>query len=156
MSIRSLSASIAGVAATLLLAAPSAEAATSRNWTWCTNEGHANSTDRQIEGCTAIINASKETRKNLSIAYNNRANGYADKKQYEQALADYDHCLRLVPDYKIAYRNRGLSYNTIKEYDRAITDYDQAIRLNPRYDAAFNSRGSSYYKKKDYDRAIAD
>ncbi len=72
--------------------------------------------------------------KNLSIAYNNRANGYADKKQYEQALADYDHSLRLDPDYAIAYRNRGLSYNAIKEYDRAITDYDRrsgSIRATP-------------------------
>ncbi len=64
MSIRSLSASIASVAATLLLVAQPAGAATSRNWTWCTNAGHANSTDQQIEGCTAIINAGKETRKN--------------------------------------------------------------------------------------------
>ncbi len=156
MSIRSLLTAITGVAAVWLLAAPPAGAQTSRNWTWCTNKGHANSTAQQIEGCSAIINAGKETRKNLSVAYNNRANGYADQKQYQQALADYDHSLRLNPDYAIAYRNRGLSYNALKNYDRAITDYDQAIRLNPRYEAAYNSRGSSYYSKKEYDRAIAD
>ena len=88
MSIRSHMVAIAGVAALSVLAAAPAGAQTSRNWTWCTNKGHANSTDQQIQGCTAIINAAKETRKNLSIAYNNRGNGYADKKQYQQALAD--------------------------------------------------------------------
>ncbi len=79
MSFRSLLAVSAVVAAMSL----PAEAQTSRNWTWCTNKGHINSTDQQIEGCSAIINAGKETRKNLSVAYNNRANGYADKKQYQ-------------------------------------------------------------------------
>lgn len=102
MSIRSLLVAIASTAAMLLLADQPAGAETSRNWTWCTNHNHAYSTDQQIQGCSAIINAGKETRKNLSVAYNNRANGYADKKQYQQALADYDHSLRLNPDYAIA------------------------------------------------------
>ena len=156
MSICKISASIVGIAAAVLLATPSAQAAMSRNWVWCANDDHANLPDRQIEGCTAIINAATETRKNMAIAYNNRGNGYADKKQYERALPDYDHALRLSPDYSVGFRNRGLAYNGLKQYDKAISDYNEAIRLDPRYGAAFNSRGSSYYSKKNYDRAIAD
>jgi tetratricopeptide (TPR) repeat protein len=82
--------------------------------------------DRQIEGCTSIISAARETRTNMAIAYNNRGNAYVDKKQYELALSDYDHALRLSPDYSVAFRNRGLAYNALKDYDRAISDYDEA------------------------------
>ena len=57
---------------------------------------------------------------------------YADKQEYDRAIADYDEAIRLNPEVATAFNNRGNAYADKHLYDRAIADYDEAIRLNPR------------------------
>ena len=47
-------------------------------------------------------------------AYNNRGLGYAELKQYERAIGDYDEAIRLDPKEARAYNNRGLGYAELK------------------------------------------
>ena len=45
-----------------------------------------------------------------AVAYLARGDGYADNRDYERAIADYDEALRLRPDWAEAYNNRGYAY----------------------------------------------
>src|SRR6266571_1457532 len=147
------SAVAACLAAAGLLSGTSASAQLSQPWTWCVNKEKA-SPDVQIKGCTSVIGSGKETPKNLSIAYNNRGNGYRTKGDNDRAMADYNEAIRLDPRYSLAYNGRGNTYLDKKEYDRAIADYSQSIALDPNYDSPHNGRGNAYRSKGDVDTAL--
>ncbi|KAB8334921.1 tetratricopeptide repeat protein, partial [Scytonema tolypothrichoides VB-61278] len=93
---------------------------------------------------------------NQKIAYNYRGNSYANKKDDDRAIADYNQAIKLDPNFALAYNNRGNSYANKKDDDRAVADFNQAIKLDPNFAYAYNNRGLSYANKKDDDRAIAD
>ena len=81
---------------------------------------------------------------------------YADKGDYERAIAAYTEAIKLDPDYAPAYLSRGWTYYGQSDYKQAIADYNQAIELDPNYAYAYNDRGIAYYHQGDYERAIAD
>jgi tetratricopeptide (TPR) repeat protein len=85
-----------------------------------------------------------------------RGNLYAERGDYNRAIADFTQAIRLDPNNADAYFGRGYSYANKNDYDRAIGDYNEAIRLKPDDAAAYTNRGSAYAEKGDYDRAIAD
>jgi tetratricopeptide (TPR) repeat protein len=74
----------------------------------------------------------------------------------DNAIKDFDECIRLDPTNAAAFNSRGLSWYSKKSYDKAIRDYDEAIRLDPVNAIAFNNRGLAWSAKKDYDKAIRD
>ncbi len=59
-------------------------------------------------------------------------NAWKAKREYNNALSDYDKAIRLDPKDAMAYLNRGNVWWAKKEYRKAISDYDQAIRLGMR------------------------
>ena len=67
----------------------------------------------------------------------NRGLAYYNKKDYDQAIADYTETIRLDPKYAEAFYWRGIAYDEKKDYDQAVADYTEAIRLNPKYAEAF-------------------
>lgn len=91
-----------------------------------------------------------------AAGYNRRGNAWADKRDYDRAIADYSEALRINPQYAVAYYNRGLAWRNKRDYDRAIADYSEAVRINPKNADAYNNRGIVWSDKRDYDRAIAD
>jgi tetratricopeptide (TPR) repeat protein len=89
-------------------------------------------------------------------AYLRRGNARAEKKDYDQAIRDYDEAIRLDPNYALAYYYRGFAWSEKQDYDQAIRDYNQAIRLNPNYAFAYLSRGLAWGGIKDHGKAIRD
>jgi lipoprotein NlpI len=85
-----------------------------------------------------------------------RGAGWLQKGEPDNAIKDFDECIRLDPTDSAAFYNRGIAWSDKKDYDRAIKDYDEAIRLDPKNAYAFNNRGNAWRAKKDYDRAIKD
>ncbi|MCI0683812.1 MAG: tetratricopeptide repeat protein [Gemmataceae bacterium] len=85
-----------------------------------------------------------------------RGSGWRQKGELDNAIKDFDECIRLDATDSGAFTSRGLAWSAKKEYDRAIKDYDEAIRLDPKESAPFNGRGLAWSAKKDYDRAIRD
>ena len=140
------SAVAACLAAAGLVSGTSASAQLSQPWTWCVNKEKA-SPDVQIKGCTSVIGSGKETPKNLSVAYNNRGNGYRTKGDNDRAIADYNESIRLDPNYAYPYNGRGNAYRARGENDRAIADYSQSIRLDAKYASPHNGRANSYRDK---------
>lgn len=139
--------------AVCLLQCPLAHAEKSQEWIWC--EGGKDVTpDLQISGCTSIILGGRETINNLSIAFNNRGNGYTLKKDDDKALSDFNQALRINPKNSLTFRNRANVHRRAKRYDSALSDYNDAIRLKPDYARAYDDRGDMYLEQKQFDLAI--
>jgi lipoprotein NlpI len=126
------------------------------NWQWCANEDNKVSPDLAINGCTAIIQSGKESRKNLAIAFYDRGVAFESKKDHDRAIADYNQALELNSGYAIAYVARGNAWSNKGDLDRALADYDKAIRLDPKAEAPYNNRARVWRGKGNLDKAIAD
>jgi lipoprotein NlpI len=122
----------------------------------CAAETERNDFDVSIDDCTKVIQSGVLSDQDLAIAFNNRGLAYYHKKDYERAVQDYDHAIRLgLSDGDLFYR-RGLVYFEQNDYSRAIQDFDEALKLNADNLAALHKRGWAYEFKKDYDQAIRD
>ena len=67
----------------------------------------------------------------MTVAYNNRGNAYANKVDYDRAIADYNRAIEVDPKYALAYSNRAIAYANKKDNGRAIADYRKALEFDP-------------------------
>lgn len=88
--------------------------------------------------------------------YQNRANAYFVKGNYDLAVVDYNKVIELNSKEATAYLSRGLAYYNTKFYDLAIGDYTKAIELSPKESMIYFKRGDSYEKMGNIEKAIAD
>lgn len=91
-----------------------------------------------------------------ALAYIGRAIAWADKHDYEKAIADYNEAIRFDPNSAIAYYNRGRAWFDNKDYDKAVADFDKAIHFDPTFAAPYIGRGLIWRCKNDYNKAITD
>jgi tetratricopeptide (TPR) repeat protein len=91
------------------------------------------------------------------------------KKDYANALADFNKLIKLQAENSAGYRLRGdvhLRVGTLARQlgrpdpagdplDFAIADYSEAIRLNPKDAAAYRQRACAYAAKGNMDQALA-
>ncbi len=68
----------------------------------------------------------------------NRGNAHAEKREYRQAIADYDQAIGMKPGFADFYRIRATVYEKAGERDAAILDYRKALSLDPKNQAALN------------------
>jgi tetratricopeptide (TPR) repeat protein len=112
--------------------------------------------DAMIAGCTALIQAGKESSASLEVAYWRRGEAYTRKGDYEHAIQDYGDAIRLNPNDMYAYLERGNAYNLKRDYGHAVQDFNEAIRVDPNSAEAHEDRGVAYIESADYDWAIQD
>jgi tetratricopeptide (TPR) repeat protein len=75
----------------------------------------------------------------------------------EQALADYDSAINLLPKYPpYAYVARGQYYKCHRLFELAISDFSEAIGLSPHDGTLLLERGNAYLRKGDLSQAIQD
>jgi tetratricopeptide (TPR) repeat protein len=86
----------------------------------------------------------------------NRGLCYLEMKEYARALADFDHCLELDPDWAWAFAARGRVHLRMGNPDQAISDCRAAIQYQPEYAYSYFTRGLAYQEKGDTKRARAD
>ena len=122
----------------------------------CIQESQRGNLDDAIILCTRAIGSGQLSATDRAITFNNRGNIYSSKKNYAQAIQDYDQAIRIRPNYPEAFNNRGFAYYHQQDYDRAIGNYDQAVKLSPGYARAFNNRAEAYVEKQQYEHALAD
>ena len=88
--------------------------------------------------------------------YNDRAQRYSDRNDYQHAIADYDEAIRLNSGYSRAFNGRGLAYYFSGDDAHALEDFNEAIRQDPNYGQAINNRGNAEVRDGSLDRAIDD
>ena len=118
--------------------------------------------NRQLRGCTAYLKLGTGAPQNLATAHLNRANIYAQRRKYEQALKDYASAIALDPLNPLALYNRGNAYFDTQQYELAIQDFTRAVELDGGFALAYLNRGIAYEHRgdmraaaEDYRRAVA-
>ncbi len=145
---------IAAVAG-LMLPSPQAHAQPSPQWQSCTGIPGVD-WDQQIRSCSTLIESGRETPPRLAAAYDSRGIAYANKGDYDRAIADFNEAIRLDPKAN-TYSNRGNAYNDKGDHERAIPDLNEAIRLDPKNADAYNNRcWARFLMDRDLDQALAD
>jgi lipoprotein NlpI len=127
-------------------------AAVQRDTADCLQEKDA---ERQIAGCTRVVEDDKQTERVRAVAHYNRGNALAAKGDHDGAIADYDAAIKLAPKNARAYNNRGTVYRDKGDAAHALADFAQAAQLNPRDADAHYNLGNAYAAKDEPERAIA-
>jgi tetratricopeptide (TPR) repeat protein len=112
--------------------------------------------EQTIAGCSALIKSGAVKGTDLADTYNNRADGYLAKKNYDLAIADENKAISLDPGNANALNNRCLAYVGKKQSEKAITDCSQAIKLNPGFAHYYRNRAAAYLQKGRRQEALAD
>lgn len=79
-----------------------------------------------------------------------------NRGNYPGALQDFNHALRLNPNFAEAYVCQSIIHYYQGDHLGAIEDCDQVLRINPGNADAYNNRGLNRVALGDYKRAIAD
>ena len=109
-----------------------------------------------IKACTVLIETGRLDSENLPRIIAQRANAHANKFDYDRAIKDYNHAIKLRPEFWIAFDGRGLAHANRLNFELAIKDYDQAIKLKPDAAKAYYHRGLAKFGLCDLDGADAD
>ncbi|MBI3353658.1 MAG: tetratricopeptide repeat protein [Nitrospirae bacterium] len=85
-----------------------------------------------------------------------KGNEYSLKKEYDNAIENYNKAIAFNPDDADVYTQRGKAYYDKGQYDKAIEDFNRAIALNPNDENAYAMRGFAYIHKGQYDKGNED
>ena len=88
--------------------------------------------------------------------YKERGSRAYQRREYEDAITDYDMVISLNPDDAEAYYLRGLAKGNLAQYESAIADFNEAIQLDSRYVRAYANRGLARYRLGQYEETIAN
>lgn len=87
--------------------------------------------DLAISGCSAIIDAGKEAKENIAVAYRLRGIAYGKKGDDGLAIKDFDKLIAFYPKNANAYFRRALAYEHSGNSKMAGADYRKVLSLNP-------------------------
>jgi len=77
-----------------------------QGWRGCAN----GDPDIEIASCTTLAEGDAEPPGHRTIAFNNRGNAYFAKGDFDRAIEDYSHAIRLSPQFNAAFNNRANAY----------------------------------------------
>src|SRR5262249_2928161 len=75
-----------------------------------------------------------------SWALHMRGLGWLEKREWDNAIKDFDDSIRLNPTNSFAYSARGTAWRGKKNYEWALKDYNEAVRLDPTSEWPYSSR----------------
>jgi len=113
----------------------------------------------EIQRRLAIVDAQPEvTTKDLTAEeYVSRAMHKQEEfEDFDGAILDFTHAIKLNPAYVTAYNNRGNAYASKGDWEHAMADWGETLRLDPNYFPAYNNRGNARKSQGDLVGAIAD
>jgi tetratricopeptide (TPR) repeat protein len=128
-------------------------------WTqkaWASDAGRDDVTRNAVQSYTKAIQLDPQ----FLPAYEERASGYLNLKQYSHAISDYERILSLDPENATAYADGGLAKLETAQYYAAISDFGAAIRLKGEGASylphLYEYRGDANFKLFRYKDSIAD
>lgn len=102
----------------------------------------------------AAIEAYQEAPQNSAEIWNKMGMAYHHLFAMDSAKKDYQHALRLRPNYPEALNNLGAVYYARKEYHKAEKLYRKAIKLEPNSAAIYSNLGTDYFAEHKADKGI--
>lgn len=112
--------------------------------------------DAALAACDRALAAPGLSARERAALVFNRAVAWGRKRNFANAIRDFDEAIRLDPRAAKAYNWRGNARRSKGDPAQAIADYDRAIALDPRDANVFVNRGIAWADQREYDRAIAD
>ncbi len=109
-----------------------------------------------IAAVVVMVALSAQWEERDAQGYFERAENFAFRGRFTDAIADYTRAIELAPDFSEAYRKRAVAHMNLTEYDLAIADQDEAIRHNPTRARAYYDRGIAHYFLKHQKAACRD
>jgi len=88
--------------------------------------------------------------------YYNKGLDLFRKKQYNDAIDNYNRAIKLDPNNAYYLYSRGYAYYMLTQFELAAGDYTNAIGLKPNEPANYTGRGNCYFSTKQYDLALQD
>ena len=116
----------------------------------CTQTG--GEPDQKIDACTKLI----ANNPNDAATYERRAIAYANKKDYDRALADAAALIKLDPRIAHYYDFTARLYLSKGDANNAVLELTKAIGLDPRRAAYYRKRAVARQRLGDYADALAD
>ena len=77
--------------------------------------------------------------------YYNLGNAYYQKKDYHNAIIQYEKAIKRNPDFSMFYNNLGCALWAVKDYSQSIYNFREAVSRDPQYEDAHYNLGVSYY-----------
>jgi len=93
---------------------------------------------------------------NAAFPYINRADAYARRGNYGEALKDFDNAIRVDSQYALTYIARADVYVKLGDRRRAFEDLNRVIAMKPNVLLAYLNRAYLYASSGDYQRALED
>jgi len=112
--------------------------------------------DVAIVACTMLIDTGRSDSMMLASIITQRGDAYAHKFDFEHAIKDYNHAIKLNPTHVVALVGRGIAHANRLNFELAIKDYDHAIKFKPDYAKAFYYRGLAKFGLCEIDGADED
>ena len=112
-------------------------------------------TDKRLDQRIAELSEEIGTTPNAK-AYSRRGAARVLKRQFDNAMSDFDAAIALDSTHAHAHYNRGVLHSQLLEHDLAIVDYTNAINADEEYSLAYANRGMDHLELKQYRLAIAD
>ncbi|MFH0827210.1 MAG: tetratricopeptide repeat protein [Candidatus Omnitrophota bacterium] len=90
------------------------------------------------------------------IPLNNRGEAYYERGDFDRALTDYNHIVKINPFLAKTYYNRGNVFRAQGRFPEAIAEYTRAIALDTQSFDCYNERGMTYQLQGDFSKALSD
>ena len=112
--------------------------------------------DEKIRLLTKAIDSGDLKDRKLAEAYESRGWTWAEKEDFNQALADFAKAREAAPKLPDPYYALGWAYHKLEDLDRAIEYLNQAIELSPKHPYAYCERAWVWDDQGDTAKALAD
>jgi tetratricopeptide (TPR) repeat protein len=110
-----------------------------------------------LDQCNKALKFGNLSRSDRAKTLVNRGINLTAESLYDQALADFEEALQLMPDLAEAFVNRGNTFIFKNQFRRAIEEYDRGLELGTKDPhAAYYNRGLAHEALRELDNAFAD
>jgi len=88
------------------------------------------------------------------VAHGSLGRAYQEQGRFEEAIAEYETAVKLMPHHFKAYYNLGVAYDQLGSTDKAVDNYKKSIRIYSGFANAHFNLANIYHKRGLIDDAI--